>query len=332
MQNLTIHSYNANIKPPAFKGRSRELERVLDRVIDKPQISAGEKELIIDKIKQALQDIFIPGRFIEEGSHNAVYKITKKYAARIPVRETINKDNIGDNFIWGKGVFKNLRNYYGEAIVQLGKLQILKNISPQMPAGVPEHLAQKYNERKRTQYYLKHYLPKFAHISQYSYNMLASDLAKLNEMKFGIRNYGVFDSVNPNNIVSHEGHLMLVDEIYTLCDRSYSNTTAKLLNVFINKATKDYEAPDAGKKIKLVRKIFKKTLLAGVYADLVHANSKDDYRCWELALRKCHLNIQASDLINRLEDFSRKERNPVLRMKMADEFLSGLTGLNRLNI
>ncbi len=323
------YPYNSN--KPVFKGKSRELERVLDGVINKSQITLSEQKLITEKIKAALPDIFVPHRFIEEGSHNEVYKITKKYAARVPVKSKITDQNIGDNFIWGKNIFKEMRNYYGEAILQLGKLQILKNVNHQMPAGIPEHLAKKYSGVQKTRYYLKKYLPKFACISQFSYNALAADLAKLNEMRFGARNFGVFDSVNPNNIVVQEGRLMLVDEIYTLCDRSYSNTTAKLLNIFINKSTKDDEAPDAGNKVKLVRKIFKKTLLAGVYADLVHANSKEDYEYWQTALRKCHINMEAFELINKLEDFSRKERNPVERMKMADEYLSLLIGLNHSN-
>ena len=328
---MKINYYNNVNTPQAFTGRSREVEKVLDRVIGSPQISESDRVLLTAKVKAALKDIFIKSRFIEEGSHNAVYKITKKYAARIPLGEHITSENIGDNFIWGKGIFKNLKNYYGEAIVQLGKLQILKNISPQIPAGIPEHLAQKLNEKKCRRYYLKRYLPKFACLSQSSYNALALDMAKLNEMKFGPRSYGVFDSVNPNNIVAHEGSLMLVDEIYTLCDRSYSNTTAKLLNVFINKATKDFEAPDAGKYIKFVRKIFKKTVVAGVYADLVHVNSKEDYRDLETALKKCHLNIDAPVLLDMLDNFSCIECNPVKRAKMADEYLSLITFLNPSN-
>lgn len=338
--NIAVNSYNylnnnniSNKKITMFKGRSRELERVLDSVINKPQISENEKNLLIKKIKAALSDIFIQTRFIGEGTHNAVFRITKKYAARIPIGEKINSENIGDNLVWGENRFKNLLNYFGEAIVTLGKLQILKNISPQMPAGIPEHLAKKYSENSKKEYYKEKYLPRFACISQHSYVALAMDLARLNEMKFGPRLYGVFDSLNPNNIVVHAGNLMLVDEIDTLCDRSYSNTTAKLLKMLINRSTKDSNSPDVEKKeLKLARKIFKKTVLAGVYADLVHANSKEDFQDWELAIKKCKLNVKASDLINTLEDISRKERNPIERMKMADQYLSSLTGLNHSNI
>ncbi len=324
---------NRNIQTPVFRGKSRELEKVLDGVIKKSQINDSEKNLLINKIKAALTDIFTKSRFIGEGTHNVVYKITKKYAARIPIGERINAENIGDSFKWGENKFKAMQNYFGEAILTLGKLQILKNISPHLPAGIPEHLAKRYSENSKKEYYIKKYLPKFSNISQNSYNKLATDLALLNEMKFGTRLYGIFDSLNPNNIVLHEGNLMLVDEIDTLCDRSYSNTTAKLLKVLINRATKDSNSPDIGnKKLKLVRKIFKKTVLAGVYADLVHANSKEDYKDWELAIQKCRLNISAYELIEKLENLSREERNPYKRMSLADAYLSKLTVLTHSNI
>lgn len=332
---INIHRQNINnpnAKPPVFRGKSRELEKALDSVINKTQISENEKNILIQKIKAALSDIFIQSRFIGEGTHNAVYKITKKYVARIPIGEKINSKNIGNNFKWGENKFKNLLHYFGEAIVTLGKVQILKNISPHVPAGIPEHLAKKYSQNCKNEYYKKKYLPKFARIPQQSYNSLAMDLARLNEMKFGPRLYGVFDALNPNNIVVHSKNLMLVDEIDTLCDRSYSNTTAKLLKVLINRATKDSYSPEVdNKELKLMKKILKKTILAGVYADLVHANSQEDYKDWEIALKKCHLNINASELIGVLEDLSQKERDPLIRNSIAENYLSTLINLNHSN-
>lgn len=111
-----------------------------------------------------------------------------------------------------------------------------------MPAGIPEHLSKTMSEHQQKKYYIEKYLPKFASISQYNYNQIARDLAILNEMRFGPRSFGLFDSLNPNNIVYGKKSLLLVDEIETLCDKPYANTTAKLLEVFINRATKDREA------------------------------------------------------------------------------------------
>lgn len=326
--NYNIPSYN---QKPAFKGHSREVEKILDKIAANPELKAAESEILIEKIKNALQDILRPTRFIGEGTHNAVFKITQKYAARVPLDAKINKDNIGNNLVWGQDVFKNLRNYFGEAIVQLGKLQILKNVGAQMPAGVPEHMTKTLGLGRVKKYYLEKYLPRFARISQYNYNELACNLARLNEMKFGLRRYGVFDSINPNNIVTSRGKLKLVDEINTLYDKPYGNTTAKLLEVFINRASANLEAPDAGDKVKYVRKIFKKTVLSGLYAGLIHANNEDDYRNWEIALKKCKINDKAYEVIQTLESIEAMPITQAEKMSKAGKYLQSLFGINHIN-
>lgn len=327
-----VEKYVDSVFCPSFKGRSRELEKVLDNVVGKPEISEKEKNLIIEKIKNALQDILIPSRFIEEGTHNAVYKITTKYAARVPVNTQITPSTLGEGFEWGKGIFSRMRNYYGEPILQAGKFQILHNIGFQMPAGIPEHLSKTMSEHQQKKYYIEKYLPKFASISQYNYNQIARDLAILNEMRFGPRSFGLFDSLNPNNIVYGKKSLLLVDEIETLCDKPYANTTAKLLEVFINRATKDREAPDAGEKVKLVRKIFKKTLIAGMYADLLHADSKEDCRNWEIALRKCQIKTPLFEIINKMEQIGAMPFDMDEKITIAGRYIDTLFSVNPTNI
>ena len=331
--NNAIYNYNTPSynQKPAFKGRSREVEKILDMVAANPELKAVESEVLIEKIKNALQDILRPSRFIGEGTHNAVFKITQKYAARVPLDANINKNNIGNNLVWGQDVFKNLRNYFGEAIVQLGKLQILKNVGPQIPAGVPEHMTKTLGSGRVKKYYLEKYLPRFARIPQHNYNELACDLARLNEMKFGPRSYGIFDSINPNNIVTSQGKLKLVDEINTLYDKPYGNTTAKLLEVFINRASANSEAPDAGEKIKYVRKIFKKTVLSGLYAGLIHADDKIDYKNWEIALKKCNINDEPYKVIQTLESIEAMPITKEEKMNKAGKYLQSLFGINHMN-
>lgn len=334
LQNNTNYNYNASILKntnPAFKGCSREVEKILDAVALNPELKTIESDVLIEKIKKALSDIIRPSRFIGEGTHNAVYKITNKYAARVPLGANLTKDNIGENLVWGQDIFKNLRNYFGEAVVQLGKLQILRNVGHQKPAGIPEHMIKMFGSARLKKYYLDEYLPKFARLPQHSYNELACDLASLNEMKFGPRSYGVFDSINPNNIVTSKGKLMLVDEINTLYDKSYGNTTAKLLEVFINRAGADMEAPDAGDKVKYVRKIFKKTILSGIYAGLVHADCKEDYRNWEIALKKCKINDKPYEVIQTIEKIEAMSISRAEKVKQAGRYLQSLFGMSHIS-
>lgn len=330
---MMISPINCNYNTyPNFRGKSRELEKVLDVVLEKGVATPEDNKLIIEKIKAALNDILKPSRFIEEGSHKAVYKITSKYAARVPIMEKLTPKNIGNAFEWGQNRFKAMKNYFGEPILQLGQFQLLRNIGINTPAGVPEHLAKKFGKGQLNKYYLYKYLPLFAQVSQQDYIEFAKNLDKLNGMKFGARMYGVFDSLNPNNIVMSGGKLFLVDEIDLLCDKSYANTTAKLLNVFINRASKDYEAPDAGKRINLVRRIFKKVLISGVVANLVHAVSKEDFRCWEIALQKCKItNTPASEVLNMLEDITCSKVDEKEKINMTTKYLITLFGKNPTN-
>ena len=150
-------------------------------------------------------------------------------------------------------------------------------------------------------------------------------------MKFGPRSYGVFDSINPNNIVTSKGKLMLVDEINTLYDKSYGNTTAKLLEVFINRAGADMEAPDAGDKVKYVRKIFKKTILSGIYAGLVHADCKEDYRNWEIALKKCKINDKPYEVIQTIEKIEAMSISRAEKVKQAGRYLQSLFGMSHIS-
>ena len=309
---------------PNFQGNSRNLQTSVDKALRKSSLTDGDLLELSTRIKKAVKDVVTPEKFIEEGSHNAVYKITRKYAARVPVGEKIDAKDLPEKPTFGQAIFKDLHNYFGEAIVKLGKFQILKNVGKHVPAGVPEHYTKTFTKGSINKYYREKYLPHFARITQASYNELAKDIAKLNEIKLGPRSYCLFDSINPNNIVARAGKLYLVDEIDTLYDKSYGNTTAKLFEVFINKATKDYEAPDAGDKRKYVRNIFKKIVIAADNANLLHADSKEDYANWEKALKKCKFNIPASEILNKLDRLQYEVKDQNQRTTLIKNYLNKL--------
>ena len=314
---------------PNFQGYSRQIQKQIDRVLIEPD-NKNLRIQLAKSIKNGIHTILTPEKFIGEGSHNKVYKITRKYAARVPRKTEIDASLLPEQVSLGKKIFSGLCNYFGEAIVELDKFQILTNIGQHRPAGVPEHLSKIFSKNKINKYYLNKYLPRFAHIPQSAYDILAKDINKLNEIILGPRHFCQFDSINPNNIVAHRGNLYLVDEIDTLCDRSYSNTTAKLLEVFINRATKDMDAPDAGIKLPLVRKIFRKVILASSRANLLHANSRWDFMNWEKALKKCHIDNNASDVIAKLEEIDSKFPQPDLKDKKLKAYLDNLFIANPL--
>lgn len=317
---------------PGFQGSCRNLQTVLDRTLVKKVITDEDKILLAKSIKCAFGDVLTQDKFIEEGSHNAVYKITRKYAARVPIDvKSYAENKLSDgpqNIKIGQGVFKKLKNYFGEALVEFGKFQILKNVGAHFPAGVPEHIVKNLSRNKLDKYYIYSYLPRFAKIPQSSYDELAKDLAALNEIILGPRQYCVFDSLNPNNIVARCGRLFLVDEIERLADRSYGNTTAKLFEVFINRASKDFESPFAGNNVKFVRKIFKKVTLASTRANLLHADTKEDFKNWEKALDRCMIKNDAGYVLNTLEQFERLDKET--RIAKTSAFIDKLFVDNKL--
>ena len=305
---MEITSLSNNSIRPNFYGHPRQIQNGIRKILT----DTGSQSLnlkLAEELKLGLPDIITPQKYIGEGTHNTVYKITRQYALRIPNNYKINVSELPQIMEFGKNVFSSLKSYFGEAILSLGPIQILRNVGHHRPAGVPEGIAKKFTKSKIEKYYLNTYLPRFVHIPQSSYDELAADINRLNRITLGPRRFCVFDSLNPNNIVLKRGKLYLVDEIDTLCDRSYSNTTAKLLEVFINRATKDMDAPQVPKKLPLVRKIFKKVVFASSKAGLVHANSKWDFMNWEKSLKLCKIKEKAENVLKTLENIEYKNTN-----------------------
>ncbi len=324
--NLPLYNnYNQN-----FQGNSRRLQCSIDKALLKKSLSETEQDVFVKEISDALETILVPPKFIEEGSHNAVYKITHKYAARVPLGYTPNDFNKNDLLKLGRGIFAKLQNYFGEAVLEIGKLQILPNVGKHIPAGIPEHLTKFLGKNKINQYYINTYLPTFAKLPQDSYNSLIQDIEKLNEIKLGPHQYCLFDYLNPNNIVTRSGKLYLVDEIDTLQDKSYMNTTAKLLNVFINRASRNQEAPFAGENIKFVRKIFKKVLIASANVNMLPANSKEDIEIWQRALKKCNINTNVYEILDNIENISAKYNIREERINASKIYLDKLFNENPL--
>ena len=322
--NITFSQNNYNQKP-VFQGHSRDLHKSLDKILMKSQISTQDELILSNAITKAYSSVVKPEKFIEQGSHNSVFKITQKYAARIPNEMVDTAKSVVGNVKLGKGIFKSLTNYFGEAIIEFGHFQVLRNLGNHKTAGVPEHISRNLSKSQVDYYYLTRYLPRFAHIPQSGYDEFAQNMAKLNEIKVGERQYCAFDSLNPNNVVLKKGRLFLVDEIDTHQNRPYANTTAKLLEVFLNRATYNQLSPIPNdEQVKTVRKIFKKVLLAASKAKLLHADSEVDFKNWQLALERCHIKASTSYVLNTLEMIEYQAKDDVSRKHKVVAFINQL--------
>ena len=319
---FTQNNYN---QQPIFMGHSRNLHKVLDKVLMKQNITQQDELVLSSAIEKAYSSIITPEKFIGQGTHNSVFKITRKYAARVANEMANDKNSLAGSIKLGKGMFRSLTNYFGEAIIEFGHFQILKNLGKHTPAGVPEHISKRLSPNQINNYYLTKYLPRFSDLSQGSYDDFAKNLAKLNEIKSGFRQYCAFDSLNPNNVVVKRGKLYLVDEIDTHQNRPYANTSAKLLEVFINRATSEQLSPFGNdEQVKLVRKIFKKVLTAASKAQLMHADSEMDFKNWKLALERCKIKENASEVISTIETIEYQEKDPHKKIDKLHAYINKL--------
>lgn len=323
-------NFNTPNNQTTYMGHSRNLQKGLDTFGIKQKYTPCDILEITKKIKDIVDTTFVKEKFIEEGSRNAVFKITRKYAARVPKNKKITRKNLGNDLKFGKRLYEHISNYYGEPIVELGSLQILRNIGRHLPAGVPEHIAKHLSKSKLNQYYVNRYLPKFAKVPQSAYDCLAQSISALNNTKIDGYKYCEFDSLNPNNIVLRGGKFYLVDEIETDCEKSFSNTTAKLLQVFINKADMKTPAPCDPRGIKNTRRIFKKVVLASSGADVPHAESKEDCKNWQIALKRCGIKDDVYTVINALENIDRKFPDLSARKENAKYFIDQLFVANSI--
>lgn len=320
---ISANTYNNHWQQPSFQGHSRNLQSAIDSILIHKEITDTEKNFLIDRIKKALPTTLVPEKFLGLGTHKYVFSITRKYAARISDYKTKAED-LGDNLQIGHSIFKNIANYFGEAIVELGDLQILKNIGKHTPAGIPEHKVPFMTLYEQKKYYLTKYLPKFAMIPQSAYDDLAKNISQINNVRLGERQFCVFDSLNPNNIVEKGSRFFIVDEMETLYDKPYGNTTAKLFEVLINRMHKSQDSPISKKHTKLYRKIFQKVILAVEKREILHAETKHDYQNWEKALQRCQIQNPAYTVIGALEQIHATYPEVIERISKIKSYLNKL--------
>ena len=322
--NITFLQNNYNQKP-AFQGYSRNLHKTLNQVLLKNPVTQQDELILSDAIQKAYPTIITPEKFIGQGTHNSVFKITRQYAARVSNDFVNSATSLSGKIELSKGLFSNLTNYFGEAIIEFGHFQILKNLGKHVPAGVPDHIAKRLTPNQVSNYYLTKHVPRFAKLAQGSYDDFARNMTKLNEIKTGEHQYCAFDSLNPNNVAIKRGKLYLVDEIDTHQNRPFANTTAKLLEVFINRATHDQLSPIGNNtQVKLVRKIFRKVVTAASKAELLHADSGIDFKNWKLALERCKIQNDASEVLNTIETIEYQEKDPIKKIEKLHAYLNKL--------
>ena len=79
---------------PEFRGKSREVEKIVKDCMANPELKEKNSALLIEKILKALPDIMQATRAIGEGTRNRVQRATNEIALRIPLDFKLTKENL----------------------------------------------------------------------------------------------------------------------------------------------------------------------------------------------------------------------------------------------
>ena len=125
------------MKKPVFQSASGEFGKAVGDVFQKETISETARNNLIEKLRLAIKEIIKPKNFMGRGFNGTVYQIDKNFAMKINNYAKPSLETSDLVIKKGKNIFKNLKTYYGEEVLQIGDLKILRNLGNHTPAGVP---------------------------------------------------------------------------------------------------------------------------------------------------------------------------------------------------
>ncbi|MCD8377252.1 MAG: hypothetical protein LUB59_00525 [Candidatus Gastranaerophilales bacterium] len=315
-------NYAAN---PVFSGKERIPARIIDECIDEVvnanPANIAAKMKFHKVINKASHEIMSPENYMSSGRESKVYRISDRYVLKARRGKTAgNAVHFWNVTTAPDKKFNKLSCYYGEPLVKLGNIEILKNAAPNtdsIQCGIPFVAGNNYvHMAEECKKYKKNYIPRAASLPQSSYDEFANDLKILNGMKGGIpgkRVYYAPDVINPNNVLIVDDRIRIVDKLETTSIPNPNSLYTMLDPLLIRFMPEKYAEADAsitGDRIQ----IFKKCLIAGEKSnlplDLLLPPYMEDYKInskWALSQI---LPATASDAISNLKKM-RKIYSPI---------------------
>jgi len=216
-------------------------------------------------LDKALPEIMKPENYLNKGRKSKVYRISDSYVAKI---KRGHNDSNAISFIniarTPDKRFNSLGFYFGEPVIRVGNVEILKNATPHdyVKCGI-DWFASGVNRQKAIDDYKNKYLPICSSLPQESFDEFAQGLKSLN----GISNrqpnlrkvYYTPDIINPNNILIANNHIRLVDKLNKTHISEPNNLFTMLQPMLLRLTPEDYihnrpELTDA--RTAIIRKSF----------------------------------------------------------------------------
>ena len=223
----------------------------------------------------ALPSIMRPENYLNKGRDSKVFKISDNYVAKI--RRGKTEDDAIRVFNVARTPdkrFNQLGIYYGEPVIRVGNVEILKNATPNeyTPCGAIWLDNNSTIEQMRHKY-KNEYLPSCSSVPQDGYDELAQGLTQLNGISdkgmFGKRTFYTPDIQNPNNVLIADNHFRIVDDL-DKTKISNPNNIFTMLQPLMLRLTPDTSVEmDFNKDVLHNRKnILRKTMIAAEKANL----------------------------------------------------------------
>ena len=272
-------SNNLNFKRNFNKDISVIIDDNIDSLLHANVYDIAAKIKFHKFINKALPYIMTPENFINKGRESKVYKISDKYVAKIKRGYDENSAIHFYNFTkLPDKRFNQLDIYFGEPVIKLGNIEILKNATPSknfICCGTSYRGAKAATIDERAEYD-KTFVPLCASIPQESYDKFANGLAKLNkihDMKMNLSKvYYTPDIINPNNILISDNEFKIVDKLDKTKQRE-PNTLFTMLEPLLIRLSPESYVHYNEELVEPRAKIYKKCLIAATKANLPIENS-----------------------------------------------------------
>ena len=325
--NTIENNYNYKYKKINFYGVTEDFGKELLKITKKNTPTNLDKINICEKLKHSISDIMKPPRLINCGFFNNVYKIDDNFVAKIRKKFTDKPWLLGNEYKQGINKFKDLETYYGEEIVDIGGVKILKNIGEHIPAGIPESKLSKMDYDEISSYYNHKYLPAFADAPQESYDAIAKDFKRLNNKIILHSDYHYdFDGRNPNNIAlrKKDKKIVMIDELDVRATEN-TNDTSKLLRMLLLSLTRNdtiYYYDKIGQSA--AKKIFEKIILATERSELPNLDKAKGINYWRLVFKNLEIKRIPESFVNKLEELRNANINLEERLNKVKELVHEL--------
>lgn len=272
---------------------------------DKTFLSRHRK-IIGETLEKIMPDINAGVRANESGMRGFVSRLDDDFVAKVPhwfrkvtpqcIAEHCQRSAVIPN------KFESIPDYYGHHVMRFGEIGIMKNATAPgtyVRAGRPFEVPL---DKGGMDYYVNEYLETCSQLPQASFNRLANNLKRLNEIKSGRFHYEP-DTENPNNFLIYNEQFRIVDDLDPV-EFEKPNSIVTMLKPLITKISTEENAEFVPELVAKRNEIFKKCTIAAAQNELPLGNSFMEQAIFEQA---CELTGNGNKVLEIMHDIENKE-------------------------